>query len=62
MKWLFNFSILAFLWSIYYLAKRITGNTLTEPDILVCGSVIAFCTEMAAYYLIKKYRQKKDGK
>jgi hypothetical protein len=62
MKWLFNFSILAFLWSIYYLAKRITGNALTTTDILVCGSVIAFCTGMIAYYLIKKYKQKKDVK
>lgn len=60
MKWLFNFSILALIWSIYYLVKRITGNLLTAIDIVICGVVIIFCIGNIVYRLYKKYKSKKD--
>lgn len=59
-KWFFDFSILALIWSIYYLAKRITGNTLTTADMLVCGAVIAICIGCIVYHLYRKARIKKD--
>ena len=31
------FSLLALIWTLYYLAKRITGNLLTTADLVVCG-------------------------
>lgn len=53
MKTLFNFSILALTWSIYYLAKRSTGNILTPVDVVVCGAVILFCAGNIIFYISK---------
>ena len=58
MKWLFHLAILAFIWSIYYLAMRATGKMLTVADVLVCGIVIAFSIGTLVYGLCKKYKQK----
>ena len=58
MKILFHFSILALIWSIYYLAMHKTGGILTTTDIVVCGAVILFCVIMIAIYLCK-FRNKK---
>ncbi len=60
MKTIFNFSIIALIWSIYYLAKRITGNILTNVDIAVCGSVIVFCVSSIVYYIYKHLSGRKD--
>ncbi len=57
-KWHISFSILALIWSIYYLAMHITGDILTTTDIVVCGAVIVFCVIMIAIYLCK-FRNKK---
>lgn len=54
------FDIHALIWSIYYLAKRITGNILTNTDVIVCGIVIIFCLLDIVYCLYKKYKSKKD--
>ncbi len=43
MKTWFYFSILALIWSIYYLAMHVTGDILTTADILVCGMVMIGC-------------------
>lgn len=58
MKMLFSFSILALIWSIYYLAMHITGDILRTTDIVVCGAVIVFCVIIIAIYLCK-FRKKK---
>ena len=58
MKTLFHFSILALIWSIYYLAMHKTGGILTTTDIVVCGAVIVFCVIMIIVYLCK-FRNKK---
>ncbi len=58
MKTLFHFSILALIWSIYYLAMHITGGILSTTDMVVCGVVIVFCVIMIAVYLCK-FRNKK---
>lgn len=61
MKTLFNFSILALIWGIYYLAKRVTGNILTSIDVVVCGAVILFCVGDIIFYIYKKcIRQKNE--
>lgn len=60
MKTLFNFSILALTWSIYYLAKRATGNILTLVDVVVCGAVILFCAGNIIFYIYKKYIGRKN--
>ncbi len=53
MKFWFGFSILALVWSIYYLAMHITGGILTVTDIVVCGTVVVVCVIMIAIYLCK---------
>ena len=58
MKTLFHFSILALIWSIYYLAMHKTGGILSSTDIIVCSVVIVFCVIMIAVYLFK-FRNKK---
>ena len=58
MKWLFHLAILAFIWSIYYLAMRATGRMLTVADVLVCGIVMVFCVGTVVYGLYKKYKRK----
>ena len=32
-----TFSLLALIWTLYYLAKRTTSNLLTTADWVVCG-------------------------
>lgn len=59
MKKRFHFSILAFIWSIYYLAKHKTSGTITTTDIVVCGTVIAFCVIVIAIYIFKLADKKK---
>lgn len=51
MKTLFNFSILALIWSIYYLAMHITGDILTAADVIICGIVIFACIVIIIHYL-----------
>lgn len=58
MKTLFGFSILALIWSIYYLAMHVTGNILTMTDLLVSGSVILACVVIIISYLYKNYRKR----
>lgn len=58
MKLLSSFSILALIWSIYYLAMHITGDILSTTDIVVYGAVIVFCVIIIAIYLCK-FRKKK---
>ena len=58
MKTLFHFSILALIWSIYYLAMHQTGGILTTTDIVICGAVIVFYVILIIVYLCK-FRNKK---
>lgn len=60
MKMLFNFAILALIWSVYYLAMHITGNILTTTDMVVCGTVILACVIIIVYYLYKRTHKKED--
>lgn len=39
-----TFSLLALIWTLYYLAKRITENLLTTADLVVCGCVLLFAS------------------
>jgi len=62
MKILFNFSILALIWSVYYLAMHITGGILTMTDTTVCGAVIVFCVVIIIWNVVRliKERHKKN--
>ena len=51
-----TFSLLALIWTLYYLAKRITGNLLTTADLVVCGSVLIFCVGNLLVAISQKYR------
>ena len=51
MKTMFRFSILALIWSIYYLAMHITGDILSTSDMIVCGTVIVVCLIIIIRYL-----------
>lgn len=53
MKMLFSFSILALIWSVYYLAMHITGGILTMTDTIVCGAVIVFCVATIIWNVIR---------
>ena len=55
MKTLFNFSVLALILSVYYLAMHITGGILTSADIIVCSAVILFCLISIARYIYRQY-------
>lgn len=57
-KYWFNFSLLALIFSIYYLVKRVTGNLINTVDIIVCGIVILFCIGNIALYIYKWKQQK----
>lgn len=59
MKWLFNFSILALIWSVYYLAKRATSGLLDLADVIVCGAIIIFCIVNIVTYIIRKVKEKR---
>lgn len=59
MRALFNFSILALIWSVYYLAKRITGGVADTTDAVVCGIVIAFCIGCIARCLFVRLKKRK---
>lgn len=50
---LFRFSILALIWSIYYLAMHVSGGILTTTDIVVCGGVILACVAIMIAYAVK---------
>lgn len=62
MKMLFSFSILALIWSVYYLAMHITGGILTMTDTIVCGAVIVFCVSIIIWNVVRliKARHKKN--
>lgn len=49
---LFRFSILALIWSAYYLAMHVSGGILTTMDIIVCGGVIAACITIVIVYAV----------
>lgn len=51
MKTWFRFSVLALIWSVYYLAMHITGDILSTTDMIVCGTVIAVCMITIIRYL-----------
>ena len=51
-----TFSLLALIWTLYYLAKRITGNLLTTADLVVCGCVLLFCVGNLLVAIYQKYR------
>ena len=53
MKMLFSFSILALIWSVYYLAMHITGGILTMTDTIVCGAVIVFCVAIIIWNVVR---------
>lgn len=59
MKTMFRFSILALIWSIYYLAMHITGGILSATDMIVCGTVIVVCMIIMICYLYTLRRKKK---
>ena len=59
MKTIFRFSILALIWSIYYLAMHITGGILTTMDIVVCGAVIIACVVIIISYLYRNRSKEK---
>ena len=53
MKMLFSFSILALIWSVYYLAMHITGGILTMTDTIVCSAVIVFCVVIIIWNVVR---------
>ena len=53
MKMLFSFSILALIWSVYYLAMHITGDILTMTDTIVCSAVIVFCVVIIIWNVVR---------
>ena len=53
MKTLFSFSILALIWSIYYLAMHITGGIFTTTDTVVCGAVIILCVSIIVRNVVR---------
>lgn len=55
-KFWFNFSLLALIWSIYYLAKRTTGGLLNRADVIIGGIVVAFCIGNIALYAYKSWQ------
>lgn len=57
-KWYISFSILALVWSIYYLAMHITGGILSKTDIIICGTVILLCVIMLVFYFYKQRKKK----
>ena len=62
MRILFSFSILALIWSIYYLAMHITGGILTTPDTVVCGTVIIACISIIIWNVVWWIKSKRtDG-
>lgn len=60
MKLMFSFSILALIWSIYYLAMHKTGGILTNTDMVVCGAVIIVCLIIIGIYGYKQYFKDKS--
>lgn len=51
-----TFSLLALIWTLYYLAKRITSNLLTTADWVVWGCVLLFCIGNLLVAIYQKYR------
>lgn len=60
MKMMFRFSILALIWSIYYLAMHKTGGILTITDMMVCGAVMVVCLIIIGIYGYKHYLKDKS--
>lgn len=54
-----GFAVLALIWSIYYLAMRVTGNNLTTKDKWICGLVIVLCSGILIRSLYMKFNYKK---
>lgn len=61
MKILFSFSILALIWSIYYLAMHVTGGILTMTDTVVCGVVIVVCMSIIIWNVVRLIKEKRTG-
>ena len=59
MKTWFRFSVLALIWSVYYLAMHITGDILSTTDMIVCETVIVVCMIIVICYLYKLRGKKK---
>lgn len=53
MKMLFSFSIIALIWSIYYLAMHITGGILTTADTVICCAVIILCVSIIIWNVVR---------
>ena len=51
MKSLKNFCLLAFVWTVYYIAKRAAGSSLTILDKIICGIVLLCCIAVFLLYL-----------
>ncbi|MEE0210897.1 MAG: hypothetical protein UEP78_02425 [Negativibacillus sp.] len=51
-----SFSVLALIWTLYYLAKRTTANLLTTVDLVVCGCVLLFCIVNLLIAIHQKYQ------
>lgn len=56
-KTFFSFSLLALIWSVYYLAMHITGGILTNADVVICGSVMLVCIGGILFYLCKRKKK-----
>lgn len=61
MKTLVGFSILALIWSIYYLAMHITGGILTMNDKVVCGLVITVCLIIIVWNIVHMLKRKRTN-
>ena len=61
MRILFSFSILALIWSVYYLAMHITGGILTITDIVVCGAVIVVCMSIIIWNVVRLIKARRTG-
>lgn len=61
-RWMESFSVLALIWTVYYLAKRKTGGILTETDRIVCGAVILVCVLILISRICGKFRKQKDSR
>ena len=59
MRILFSFSILALIWSIYYLAMHITGGILTMTDSVVCGTVIIVCISIIIWNVVRMIKTRR---
>ena len=62
MKSLKNFCLLAFVWTVYYIAKRAAGSSLTILDKIICGIVLLCCIAVFLLYGIQQLKTKNKEK